>query len=151
MLIRPMHTSDMHTVVELWQATKRIAYPYLPLEQTYSFEDNLSFFSKHIFPNCQVWLAEERGQLLGFLALKGSYIDRLYIHPAVQRQGVGAALMAHAKAQSPTGLDLHTHQENHSACAFYEKHGFQAVHFGISPPPESAPDVEYHWRPATND
>lgn len=24
---------------------------------------------------------------------------------------------------------------------------FVAVRFGTSPPPESAPDVEYHWRP----
>jgi hypothetical protein len=30
----------------------------------------------------------------------------------------------------------------------YEKHGFKAVKFGLSPPPESAPDVEYRWRPA---
>ena len=31
--------------------------------------------------------------------------------------------------------------------AFYEKLGFNAMKFGTSPPPESAPDVEYHWRP----
>jgi ribosomal protein S18 acetylase RimI-like enzyme len=48
---------------------------------------------------------------------------------------------------SPNGLELHTHQENESACAFYEKHGFAAVKYGISPAPESVPDVEYHWRP----
>ena len=29
--------------------------------------------------------------------------------------------------------------------AGFEKHGFVAVKFGISPPPESAPDVEYAW------
>jgi hypothetical protein len=33
------------------------------------------------------------------------------------------------------------------ACAFYERHGFATVRFGTSPPPERAPDVEYHWRP----
>ena len=30
--------------------------------------------------------------------------------------------------------------------AFYEKYGFTAEKFGVSPPPESEPDVEYHWR-----
>ncbi len=30
--------------------------------------------------------------------------------------------------------------------AFYEKNGFIAEKYGISPPPESEPDVEYHWR-----
>jgi hypothetical protein len=49
---------------------------------------------------------------------------------------------------SPSGLELRTHQENHAARALYEKQGFVAVGFGLSPPPESAPDVEYHWRPS---
>ena len=31
--------------------------------------------------------------------------------------------------------------------AFYEKHGFRAVRFVVSPPPESEPDVEYQLRP----
>ena len=42
----------------------------------------------------------------------------------------------------------HTHQQHAQARAFCEKHGFRAVKFGISPPPESEPDVEYHWTPA---
>jgi len=54
-----------------------------------------------------------------------------------------------AKAMHPNGLELHTHQENRAARRLYEKHGFKAVKFGVSPPPESAPDVEYHWRPST--
>jgi hypothetical protein len=45
-------------------------------------------------------------------------------------------------------LELHTHQENYAARRLYEQHGFRAVKFGLSPPPENAPDVEYHWRPA---
>jgi len=56
-------------------------------------------------------------------------------------------LIHHAKKLFPYGLELHTHQKNIAACRFYEKHGFVAVRFGISPPPESEPDVEYHWRP----
>jgi ribosomal protein S18 acetylase RimI-like enzyme len=52
-----------------------------------------------------------------------------------------------AQELSPDGLELHTHQENTKARRFYEKHGFEVVRFGVSPPPESAPDVEYHWRP----
>lgn len=41
----------------------------------------------------------------------------------------------------------YTHQENHAARSLYERRGFTAVQFGMSPLPESAPDVEYHWRP----
>jgi ribosomal protein S18 acetylase RimI-like enzyme len=56
-------------------------------------------------------------------------------------------LVVFAKSLSPNGLELHTHQANHAARRLYEKHGFKAVKFGTSPLPESAPDVEYHWRP----
>ena len=92
-------------------------------------------------------MAEEGGQVVAFLALRSSYIDRLYVDPAHQRKGWGTRLVEHARALSPRGLELHTHVENHGARALYEKHGFVAVRFGISPAPESAPDVEYHWRP----
>jgi hypothetical protein len=33
------------------------------------------------------------------------------------------------------------------ARSFYEKHGFFPVRFGISPPPESEPDVLSRWKP----
>ena len=64
-------------------------------------------------------------------------------------RGALAALVeiAFAKTLHPDGLELHTHQENHAARQLYERHGFRAVKFGLSPPPENAPDVEYHWRP----
>ena len=76
-----------------------------------------------------------------------SYIDRLYVDPSAWRTGWGTHLVNVAKQVSSSGLELHTHQANAAARAFYERQGFQAVKFGISPPPESAPDVEYHWRP----
>ena len=93
-------------------------------------------------------MAVEGERLLGFLALEGDYVDRLYVHPASQRRGAGEALLAWARARSPQRLRLHTHQQNAPARRFYERHGFVPVKFGVSPPPESAPDVEYLWRPA---
>jgi ribosomal protein S18 acetylase RimI-like enzyme len=79
--------------------------------------------------------------------MDGSYIFRMYVDPADWRKGWGARLIDFAKRRSPGGLELHTHLENHAARRLYEKHGFTAVKFGMSPPPESAADVEYHWRP----
>lgn len=79
--------------------------------------------------------------------MRGSYIDRLYIDPDRWRLGWGNRFVAFAKHLSPGGLELHTHVENHGARMLYEKHQFRAVKFGTSPPPESAPDIEYHWRP----
>ena len=145
--VRPLLDGETEAVVHLWGETKRDAYPYLPLEQGRTFEEDLAFWRGHLAPRCAFWVAEGEGALLGFLALAGSYLDRLYVHPRRQRRGVGVALLAKAKELSPAGLELHTHVKNAAARAFYEKHGFSAVRFGVSPPPESEPDVEYHWRP----
>jgi ribosomal protein S18 acetylase RimI-like enzyme len=94
-----------------------------------------------------VWLAEVDGRLAGLIALKADFIDQLYVAVEQQRRGVGTALLQKAREQSSEGLRLYTLQKNLSARAFYEKHGFQAICYGVSPAPEHEPDVEYHWRP----
>ena len=60
--------------------------------------------------------------------------------------GIGQALLNFARERSPDHVWLYTLQINVGARAFYEKNGFVAEKFGISPPPENEPDVEYHWR-----
>jgi ribosomal protein S18 acetylase RimI-like enzyme len=145
--IRKMAETEHRMVVELWHATKKQAYPYLPLEQARTLEDDLEFFQRRLIPTCDIWVAEEGGRVVGFLAIQSSYIDRLYVLPGVQRLGIGSALIRRAMELSPAGLELHTHQKNLAACRFYERQGFRAVKSGTSPAPESEPDVEYHWRP----
>ena len=147
MELRTYEPADEDRLIALWHEAKRVAYPYLPTEQAHTVEDDTRFFRQHIEPRCEIWLAVEEGELLGYLALDGRYVDRLYVHPRHQRRGVGAALIEKAKELSATGLELHTHQQNISACSLYEKHGFVPVHFGTSGPPESMPDVEYQWHP----
>ena len=147
MEIRPLTDTDVDTVIRVWTETKRDTYGFIELERSYTEADDAAFFRGHILPRCTIWIAVEDGAVLGFAALVGSYLDRLYVRPAAQRRGVGASLLARAIEASPDGLELHTHVENFKARAFYEKMGFVPVHFGISPPPESLPDVEYQWRP----
>jgi ribosomal protein S18 acetylase RimI-like enzyme len=147
--LRHYEVDDEPRLIALWHETKVHAYPYLPTEQAYTVETDTHFFREHVAPRCEIWLAVDGDgdALQGFLALEKSYIDRLYVRPDQQRRGVGKLLLEKAKQLSPKGLELHTHQQNISACSFYERHGFRAARYGTSAPPESAPDVEYHWRP----
>lgn len=145
--VRPLREGEEDEVIRLWHETKRDAYPYLPLEQGRTIEEDGGFFREVILPRSSIWVTERDGAITAFLAIEGSYVDRLYVHPTHQRGGAGSALINQAKALSPEGVQLHTHQKNGQARAFYEQHGFRAVKFGISPPPESEPDIEYHWTP----
>ncbi len=151
MQIRPMRPDELETVVALWHETCRATYDFIPLEQTYSLSSRRGFFRQRIAAVCDLRVALDADEIVGFMALNGSYLDRLYVRPARQRCGVGVALLACARELSPRGLELHTHQKNTGARAFYERQGFEAARFGVSPPPESEPDVEYRWRPAASD
>ncbi len=145
--IRLYRAEDEADTAAVWHRAGLLAYPYLPQFQELTPETARFVFHSFIAPKNQLWVAEPAGQILGYMAINGSFIDRLYIDPPFQRQGWGTRFLRFAMQLSPGGLELFTHQENHSARALYERHGFVAVRFGLSPPPESAPDVEYHWRP----
>jgi ribosomal protein S18 acetylase RimI-like enzyme len=142
-----LRETDVPETVTLWHDTQEDTYHFPAREKELTLDDSSRYFREVIRPGADLWVAEEGQRILGYLALKGSYLDRLYVRPEAQRKGVGLALLQKAWELSPAGLELHTHQENTKARRFYEKYGFKAVRFGISPPPESAPDVEYHWRP----
>lgn len=146
--IRKIEGNDVDAVVGVWHRAGIDAYTFLPTWQAFTLEQAQSVFREHIYPKCDIWVGTEAGVVVSYLAMSDSYIDRLYVDPPQQRKGWGKAFIAHAKALQSNGLELHTHQENHGARALYEQLGFVAVHFGLSPPPENAPDVEYHWRPS---
>jgi len=141
---QPAHEAD---VVEVWHRSGRAAYTFLPTWQAFTLEQAQWFFANVIRPNCSIWVATLDERVVAYLAMKGMYIDRLYVDPREWRKGWGTQLVSFAKQLSPSGLELHTHQANFAARELYERHGFRAVKFGLSPAPESAPDVEYHWRP----
>ncbi len=145
--IRPFQESDETDTAKVWHRSGLAAYYYLPTWQAMTIDTAEFVFHNIIRPRCSIWVGTLDGQVVAYLAMNGSYVDRLYVDPREWRKGWGSKFLDLAKQLSPNGLELHTHQENLAARALYERHGFMAVRFGISPPPESAPDVEYHWRP----
>ena len=145
--IRRFEDRDEPAVAAVWHRSGGAAYPYLPTWQAFTLDEAARVFRDVIRAQCELWVATEDERVVAYLAMKDAYIDRLYVDPGDWRHGWGTRLVRFAKSLRPNGLRLHTHQDNHGARRFYEKHGFQAVRFGVSPPPESAPDVEYRWRP----
>jgi GNAT superfamily N-acetyltransferase len=145
--IRPFHDADEAEVVGVWHRSGVAAYTYLPTWQALTLEKAQVVFHSVIRTHCAIWVARLDERVVAYLAMQGTYLDRLYVDPPEWRTGWGSELVNFAKQLSPHGLELHTHQANVAARALYERHGFHAVKFGISPPPESAPDVEYQWRP----
>jgi GNAT superfamily N-acetyltransferase len=71
----------------------------------------------------EVWVAELDGAVAGFVAWTADEITWMYVDPAVQRRGVGRALVGHvlSRATGPVRLEV---LDGNPARAFYERVGF---------------------------
>lgn len=143
--IRRMQNGELREVAALWRRSRLEALPALEERLRHSGEDDLQHLFTIMTAGYEIWLAAESLEILGMMARKGDELDKLYVEPSEQRRGIGSLLLDKAKADSPSGIKLYTHQANSKARAFYEARGFQATTFGVSPAPESEPDVSYVW------
>ena len=144
-LIRAYKSDDFEAVTILWRRSREQAFPDFQRRKGHTFEEDRNYFRDVILVNNDVWVVEVDEIPAAFLAIAGDFIDQLYVDPDYQRIGLGKSLLAHARTLSPRRLWLYTLQVNTGGRAFYEKNGFVVAKLGISPPPESEPDVEYHW------
>jgi GNAT superfamily N-acetyltransferase len=145
-LMRDYRPEDFDAVTILWRVSREKSLPEFQNAKGHFFYEDQEYFHDHILKDDQVWVVELNARPVAFIAMREDFIDHLYVHPDHQKRGIGKALLHHARQLSPQHLWLYTLQINTNARFFYEKNGFVAEKFGISPPPESEPDIEYHWR-----
>jgi GNAT superfamily N-acetyltransferase len=149
-IVRALCDRDFDRVVDRWHETNLVSYRYVEEQQRHTLDDARRFFRTRVVPACEVWIAEDAGDPMGVIALETPWIRQLAVFPEWQRRGIGSLLLAKARERSPVELRLYTFRRNASARAFYQKHGFSVIAFGISPAPESEPDVEYRWVAGTS-
>jgi ribosomal protein S18 acetylase RimI-like enzyme len=145
-LIRDYRSEEFDALTILWRISREKSLPEFQRTKGHFFYEDQDYFRDHVLKEDRVFVAEMDGKPVAFMAMQGEFIDHLYVHPAYQNRGVGKALLDYARQLSPEHIWLYTLQINTNARAFYEKNGFHAEKFGMSPPPENEPDVEYHWR-----
>ena len=146
MFIREYRPEDFDALTILWRVAREKSLPDFQRRKGHFFYEDQDYFRAHIMQENQVWVVEMDRRPVAFMAIRRDFIDHLYVHPDHQQRGIGKALLEHARQVSPEHLWLYTLQVNTGARTFYEKNGFTAEKFGMSPPPESEPDVQYHWR-----
>ena len=144
--IRDYRPEDFDAVTILWRVAREKSLPEFQNAKGHFFFEDQNYFRDHILKDNKVFVVERDQHPIAFMAMKDDFVDQLYVHPDYQNRGVGKALLDYARQLSPEHVWLYTLQINVNARAFYEKNGFVAEKFGISPAPENEPDVEYHWR-----
>jgi GNAT superfamily N-acetyltransferase len=147
--IRPARTEEKVALAQLLRRARNHGMTYVPpvpKEHLPRIADDL--FGRHE----EVWLAEEDGSPLGFLAIRRSrrngweVLEKLYVDPEAQNRGVGTALLEKAKELRPDGFVLWVFQKNIGARRFYERHGFRLVKLTDGAENmEHEPDALYGW------
>lgn len=142
--IRLADPSVSEAVARISRDSRQHFLPCLP--DLHSFEGDKWFFANRVFKDCQVWVAEKQGQLVGFCAFKAGWLDHLYLLPTHVRQGLGSALLDRAKADEDHS-QLWVFQQNTSAIAFYENQGCAKVkETDGQGNEEQTPDALFEWR-----
>jgi ribosomal protein S18 acetylase RimI-like enzyme len=145
-IIRDYRAGDFDAVTILWRIAREKSLPEFQRTKGHFFYEDQDYFRNHVLKENNVFVVESEERPVAFMAMRDDFIDHLYVHPDYQHRGIGKDLLDYARRLSPEHVWLYTLQINTGARAFYEKNGFTAERFGLSPPPENEPDVEYHWR-----
>ena len=150
MELRPARTDEIEALTRLFiRARNEMEYlPPVPDEAAVPI-------AARIREHEEVWIAEEKGRLLGFLGIEASrnlggapVLEKLYVEPAEQNRGVGSALLDKAKELRPDELYLWVFQRNEGARRLYERHGFDVVKLTDGAENmEREPDALYRWAP----
>jgi ribosomal protein S18 acetylase RimI-like enzyme len=147
-IVRDYRPEDFDAVTILWRISREKSLPEFQRAKGHFFHEDQDYFRDHVLKDNQVFVVEGHQRPIAFMAMRNEFIDQLYVHPDYQNRGIGKALLDYARQLSPDHIWLYTLQINVNARTFYERNGFTAEKFGVSPPPEREPDVEYHWRKA---
>ena len=145
-IIRDYRPEDFDSVTILWRIAREKSLPEFQRLKGHFFYEDQDYFRNHVLKEDRVFVVEGEDHPVAFMAMRDDFIDHFYVHPDYHNRGLGKLLLEYAHQLSPDHIWLYTLQINMNARAFYEKNGFTAEKFGVSPPPESEPDVEYHWR-----
>ena len=145
-VLRRARPSDAPEVAEIFLAASAEAMPYLP--ELHTDDETRHWIADVVLRESDVIVAEIGGRMAGFAALDADLLGHLYVHPDLQRRGVGDALLARVKEMRPAGFRLWVFQRNTGARRFYERRGLRLVELTDGAGNEERePDALYEWRP----
>lgn len=143
--------ADADAVADVYLSSRKTFLAFAPL--THSDAATRQWIAAHVIPSGTMTLAVKDSEVVGMMAISHkegcAWMEHFYLAPGFTGQGIGARLLAHAKAQQEGPIRLYTFQANTGARRFYERHGFQALAFSDGQDNEErCPDVLYEWNAA---
>lgn len=117
-------SADLDQVVALWLEGSRRAHHFIPFSY---WESNVRSMREIYIPQSDTWVYLEPDHgVAGFISLVENCIAALFVHPAMQGNGIGGRLVKKAKSLKDE-LNLSVYVKNEHACHFYDTHGFRVI------------------------
>lgn len=116
---------EFDEIVEVWEASVRATHDFLKEEDIVYFRPLIrNTYLKALDVRC----IRDKGQqrILAFMAVSGSSIEMLFIHPEARGKGLGRKLLQYAVEEMHADK-VDVNEDNLQAVGFYEHMGFKTV------------------------
>ncbi|MFB9377904.1 GNAT family N-acetyltransferase [Kineococcus gynurae] len=147
-VVSPARRGDADAITDVFLAA-RAGLGFLPVLHT---DDETRWWAEHVVlaEHDVVLVRDGNGVVRGFAAVRGAWLEHLYVHPEAQGRGLGTRLLTDVLDRAGDEVRLHVFLPNTGARRFYERHGFELVGTRDgSDNEEGVPDATYRWpRPA---
>jgi len=122
-MIRKYGDHDLEDLLEVWHQASVIAHHFMDAE--FFAREREAIQNDHLLI-ADTWVYELEGKVVGFISLLGHQVGAIFVHPAMQRKGIGRSLMDHAGSLCGQ-LELEVFKANRVGRAFYDQYGFEVV------------------------
>ena len=140
--LRPADAADIVALAQLFARSRAAALPFLPV--LHSHAEDVAFFAGYL-QRGWITLAEQDGELAGFMIETPGWIEHLYLEPDRRGQGIGGVLLDAAKQRQPR-LELWCFLDNLPGRAFYVRHGFSEIRRTDGDNEAGLPDILFGWQ-----
>ncbi|WP_319541387.1 N-acetyltransferase [uncultured Pseudodesulfovibrio sp.] len=122
-MIREYKDSDVEAVLNIWLQASIKAHDFV---DRYFWESEQENMRNVYIPASENYVYELNARVIGFYSLHDDTLAALFVSPEHQGQGIGTALIKHAKTKR-TQLGLSVYKENQASYGFYLSQGFSVV------------------------
>lgn len=144
-MVRRMRGEDAGRVAEIWLDTNIGAHSFIPVRY---WEDRFEEV-KALLPGAEVFVYEDgSGVIQGFVGLRGTHIEGIFVRSGAQSRGIGRQLLDAARA-GRSRLTLNVYRKNGRAAAFYRREGFHTAGTGTDDETGEAEERMVWERPAS--
>lgn len=115
-------SNDYAALSEIWERSVRATHYFLSEKDIIEIREALI---ASYFPNVDLYAVVDSSMLVGFIGLKASRIEMLFVDSIFRGRGYGSILIDYAKEMGCCHVDVN--EQNPAALKFYMGKGFRIV------------------------